>query len=154
VEKFVLQLEAQLADRGVTFELDEKATAWLAERGYDERMGARPLGRLIQEEIKKPLADEVLFGKLQKGGVVKVTVEEKPDGTTALKLETIPDENATPRERPPRNADAHRAAGADGAQGADVEVGAAHPKQRVKSRRPKSGPPRGGGSVPRVPLKV
>ena len=54
-----------------------KATAWLAERGYDERMGARPLGRLIQEVIKKPLADEVLFGKLQKGGVVKVSVEDE-----------------------------------------------------------------------------
>ncbi len=90
VQKFVLQLEAQLADRGVTFELDDKATAWLAERGYDERMGARPLGRLIQDVIKRPLADEVLFGKLQKGGVVKVSVEEKPEGGTGLKLEVDP----------------------------------------------------------------
>ncbi len=90
VQKFVLQLEAQLADRGVTFELDDKATAWLAERGYDERMGARPLGRLIQDVIKRPLADEVLFGKLQKGGVVKVSVEEKPEGGTGLKLESHP----------------------------------------------------------------
>ncbi len=80
VQKFVLQLEAQLADRGVTFELDEKATAWLAERGYDERMGARPLGRLIQDVIKRPLADEVLFGKLQKGGVVKVLGRGKAGG--------------------------------------------------------------------------
>ncbi|HWT29397.1 MAG TPA: ATP-dependent Clp protease ATP-binding subunit ClpA, partial [Propylenella sp.] len=104
VEKFVLQLEAQLADRGVTFELDEKATAWLAERGYDERMGARPLGRLIQEEIKKPLAEEVLFGKLQKGGVVKVTVEDNPEGGTRLKLESIPDENAQRKEKPLRPA--------------------------------------------------
>jgi ATP-dependent Clp protease ATP-binding subunit ClpA len=127
VQKFVLQLEAQLADRGVTFELDEKATAWLAERGYDERMGARPLGRLIQDVIKKPLAEEVLFGKLQKGGVVKVTVEEKPEGGTGLKLEAIPDENAQPKERPPRPAG---------------------------ERKPKSRPPKGGGSVPRVPLKV
>ena len=127
VEKFVLQLEAQLADRGVTFELDEKATAWLAERGYDERMGARPLGRLIQEEIKKPLADEVLFGKLQKGGVVKVSVEEKPDGGTGLKLEVDPR-----RERAPQGAAA--AAGRDGEGG-----------------KPKSRPPKGGGSVPRVP---
>jgi ATP-dependent Clp protease ATP-binding subunit ClpA len=79
----VLQLEAQLADRGVTFELDEKATAWLAERGYDERMGARPLGPLIQEEIKKPLAEEVLFGKLQKGGIVRVTVEERRTASPA-----------------------------------------------------------------------
>jgi ATP-dependent Clp protease ATP-binding subunit ClpA len=104
----VLQLEAQLADRGVTFELDEKATAWLAERGYDERMGARPLARLIQEEIKKPLAEEVLFGKLQKGGVVKVTVEEKPDGAPGLKLESIPDENAQRKEKPGAHASSGR----------------------------------------------
>ncbi|MBK3746102.1 ATP-dependent Clp protease ATP-binding subunit ClpA, partial [Paraburkholderia aspalathi] len=72
VQKFVLQLEAQLAERGVTFELTETAIAWLAERGYDERMGARPLGRVIQEYIKKPLAEEVLFGKLKHGGTVRV----------------------------------------------------------------------------------
>ncbi len=140
VEKFVLQLEAQLADRGVTFELDEKATAWLADRGYDERMGARPLGRLIQEEIKRPLADEVLFGKLKKGGVVKVSVEEQgDDGKTALKLEAIPDENAAPKERPK----------------------SARPKEPRKPKNPpkngnppKDNPPRGGGSVPRVPLKA
>ena len=90
VQKFVLQLEAQLADRGVTFELDDAATAWLAERGYDDRMGARPLGRLIQDVIKRPLADEVLFGKLQKGGVVKVTVAEKRRGRHGLKLESHP----------------------------------------------------------------
>jgi ATP-dependent Clp protease ATP-binding subunit ClpA len=130
VQKFVLQLEAQLADRGVTFELDEPATAWLAERGYDERMGARPLARLIQEEIKRPLADEVLFGKLQKGGVVKVSVEEKPGGGTKLKLEAIPDEDAVPRERPK----------------------SVRPK--ASKSPPRSSPPKGGGSVPRVPLKA
>jgi len=75
VEKFVLQLEAQLADRGVTFELTEAATQWLGEKGYDEKFGARPLGRVIQEHIKKPLADEILFGQLKKGGVVKVDVD-------------------------------------------------------------------------------
>jgi ATP-dependent Clp protease ATP-binding subunit ClpA len=127
VQKFVLQLEAQLADRGVTFELDERATAWLAERGYDERMGARPLARLIQEVIKKPLAEEVLFGKLQKGGIVKVTVEDKPEGGTGLKLDAIPDENARPKEKPPRPAG---------------------------EGKPKSRPSKGGGSVPRVPLKA
>ena len=103
VEKFVLQLEAQLADRGVTFELSPEATHWLAERGYDERMGARPLGRLIQEVIKKPLAEEVLFGKLQKGGIVKVTVEEKPEGGTGLRLEFDPR-----RERHPQGEAARR----------------------------------------------
>jgi len=74
VEKFVLQLEAQLADRNVTIELSDEATAWLVERGYDEQMGARPMGRVIQENIKKPLADEVLFGRLKNGGHVRVVV--------------------------------------------------------------------------------
>ncbi|MDZ4381803.1 MAG: ATP-dependent Clp protease ATP-binding subunit ClpA [Parvibaculum sp.] len=76
VEKFVLQLEAQLADRHVTIELTPEAARWLAERGYDEQMGARPLARVIQENIKKPLADEVLFGRLVKGGHVRVGVAE------------------------------------------------------------------------------
>jgi len=74
VEKFIFQLEAQLADRGVTIELDTAATKWLVENGYDEKFGARPMARVIQEEIKKPLADELLFGKLEHGGAVKVTV--------------------------------------------------------------------------------
>jgi ATP-dependent Clp protease ATP-binding subunit ClpA len=77
VEKFVLQLEAQLSDRNVTFELASDATRWLAEHGYDEAFGARPLARLIQDTIKKPLADDILFGKLARGGTVKMTV--KPD---------------------------------------------------------------------------
>ncbi|WP_068082488.1 ATP-dependent Clp protease ATP-binding subunit ClpA [Polycladidibacter stylochi] len=88
VEKFVMQLEAQLAERNVTFELSEEAVSWLSEKGYDRLMGARPLGRVIQEHIKKPLADEVLFGKLQRGGMVKVTVSE--DGAGLL-LESIED---------------------------------------------------------------
>lgn len=75
VEKFVLQLEAQLADRGVSFELTDAATEWLAKRGYDEKFGARPLARVIQEHIKKPLADEILFGQLKSGGLVKVDVD-------------------------------------------------------------------------------
>ncbi|MFV2051986.1 ATP-dependent Clp protease ATP-binding subunit ClpA [Aliiroseovarius sp. YM-037] len=75
VEKFVLQLEAQLLDRGVTIELTRPAAEWLAEKGYDDKMGARPLGRVIQEHIKKPLAEELLFGKLAKGGLVKVGVK-------------------------------------------------------------------------------
>tara|TARA_B100002003_G_scaffold196029_1_gene186073 strand:+ start:213 stop:2543 length:2331 start_codon:yes stop_codon:yes gene_type:complete len=76
VEKFVLQLEAQLMDRGVSIELTKPAAEWLADKGYDDRMGARPLGRVIQEHIKKPLAEELLFGKLVKGGLVKVAVKE------------------------------------------------------------------------------
>ena len=74
VEKFIFQLEAQLADRGVTIELSEEATKWLAEKGYDDKFGARPLARVIQEYIKKPLAEELLFGKLENGGTVKVMV--------------------------------------------------------------------------------
>jgi ATP-dependent Clp protease ATP-binding subunit ClpA len=76
VEKFVLQLEAQLMDRNVTIELTRPAAEWLAEKGYDDRMGARPLGRVIQENIKKPLAEELLFGRLMKGGVVRVGVKD------------------------------------------------------------------------------
>lgn len=76
VEKFVLQLEAQLMDRDVTIELTEPAAEWLAKKGYDDKMGARPLARVIQEHIKKPLAEELLFGKLLKGGVVTVGVKD------------------------------------------------------------------------------
>ena len=76
VEKFVLQLEAQLMDRNVTIELSPEAAAWLAEKGYDDKMGARPLARVIQENIKKPLAEELLFGKLVKGGLVQVHVAD------------------------------------------------------------------------------
>ncbi len=84
VEKFVLQLEAQLMDRGVTIELTKPAAEWLGEKGYDDKMGARPLGRVIQEYIKKPLAEELLFGKLAKGGVVKVGVK---NGELDLRIE-------------------------------------------------------------------
>jgi ATP-dependent Clp protease ATP-binding subunit ClpA len=76
VEKFVMQLEAQLADRNVTIELSSAAKEWLAERGYDRLYGARPLARIIQEHIKKPLAEELLFGRLTKGGAVKVTMKD------------------------------------------------------------------------------
>jgi len=76
VEKFVLQLEAQLMDRNVSIELTKPAAEWLADRGYDEKMGARPLGRVIQEHIKKPLAEELLFGQLAKGGHIKVGVKK------------------------------------------------------------------------------
>jgi len=107
VQKFVMQLEAQLSERGVTFDLSQDAIAWLADKGYDEKMGARPLGRVIQEHIKKPLADEVLFGKLKKGGTVRVTVEKKEDGKTGLKLETIADETVVkPKKEDPSEEEA------------------------------------------------
>ena len=75
VDKFVVQLEAQLADRGVTISLTDGARAWLADKGYDRRYGARPLARTIQEHLKKPLADAVLFGALTDGGHVKVRLK-------------------------------------------------------------------------------
>ena len=74
VDKFVMQLEVQLSDRQVDIVLDDAARDWLAARGYDEAYGARPLARLVQEKIKKPLADHLLFGELEQGGVVEVTV--------------------------------------------------------------------------------
>jgi ATP-dependent Clp protease ATP-binding subunit ClpA len=76
VDKFVIQLEAQLTDRGVSIELTDEAREWLGKKGYDPLYGARPLARVIQENIKKPLAEELLFGKLAKGGNVKVAVAD------------------------------------------------------------------------------
>jgi ATP-dependent Clp protease ATP-binding subunit ClpA len=114
VEKFVLQLEAQLADRDVTIELSEPAKEWLIKHGYDEQMGARPMARVIQEHIKKPLADEVLFGKLKGGGHVRVVLVkdetsatpdqdkigfEFVDGPVAPKPEKLP---ASARKRKPK----------------------------------------------------
>ena len=80
------QLEAQLADRSVSIELSDEATRWLAEKGYDEKFGARPLARVIQEYIKKPLADEVLFGKLKGGGHVRVILKKDEAGVEADKI--------------------------------------------------------------------
>ncbi|MCA0905645.1 ATP-dependent Clp protease ATP-binding subunit ClpA [Ruegeria marisrubri] len=97
VEKFVLQLEAQLLDRGVSIDLTPKAAEWLADKGYDDKMGARPLGRVIQEHIKKPLAEELLFGKLAKGGVVRVSVKKGE-----LDLEILgPDQRRISGDKPP-----------------------------------------------------
>ncbi len=75
VDKFLAQLQGQLDPRGVSLEVDDKAKEWLAEHGYDEKMGARPMARLIQETIKKPLAEEILFGKLASGGRAELTVK-------------------------------------------------------------------------------
>ena len=76
VDKFILQLELQLADRNVHIDLDEEARKWLVDRGYDKLYGARPMGRLVQEKIKQPLAEELLFGKLINGGEVKVRIKD------------------------------------------------------------------------------
>src|SRR5580765_7247914 len=95
VEKFVLELEAQLIDRDVTFDLTPEATRWLGEKGYDDAFGARPLARVIQDNIKKPLADEILFGKLKDGGTVRVLLDREND---KLAFEFVP---ADAKPRPP-----------------------------------------------------
>jgi ATP-dependent Clp protease ATP-binding subunit ClpA len=87
VDKFVIQLETQLADRGVEIEMTDAARRWLGEQGYDVKMGARPLARTIQEYVKKPLAEELLFGKLSKGGIVRIDVRE---GKLVFDLEPKP----------------------------------------------------------------
>lgn len=90
VEKFVLQLEVQLADRNVTIELSTAARDWLAKRGFDSEFGARPLARVISEYVKKPMAEELLFGKLAKGGTVKIGHDKKQDELTFKYVEDKP----------------------------------------------------------------
>lgn len=144
VEKFVMQLEAQLAERGVTFELTKEATSWLAIKGYDEKMGARPLSRVIQEHIKKPLADEVLFGKLKTGGTVKVSLTKDDFGKDALSLDVIEDVPVKPKSRPKKPATAKASKPATKAK-------TSSPK-KASATKGKKGKP-GSGSVPKVPLK-
>ncbi len=111
VEKFIFQLEAQLADRNVMIELSPEAMDWIADHGYDELYGARPLARVIQEHIKKPLAEELLFGKLEGGGTVRVVVEEK-DGAKRLSFEVI-------ESKPPVKAEDTDSGGANESEGGD-----------------------------------
>jgi ATP-dependent Clp protease ATP-binding subunit ClpA len=139
VDKFVLQLEAQLADRNVVIELSDEARDWLCEHGYDEAMGARPMARLIQSTIKTRLADEVLFGRLKEGGAVRVVVVET-DGKPALGFE-FPEGPVTPK--PEKVVAAKRA----------------KRKPRIAARRPPKPKAPGGGNggggvrtVPKVPL--
>jgi ATP-dependent Clp protease ATP-binding subunit ClpA len=87
VDKLLVEAEAQLEQKRVSISVDEAARRWIAKRGYDPKMGARPMARIIQEHIKRPLAEELLFGKLVNGGQVDVTVSE--DGEK-LKLESRP----------------------------------------------------------------
>jgi ATP-dependent Clp protease ATP-binding subunit ClpA len=139
VEKFVLQLEAQLGDRQVTIELAEDATKWLIEHGYDEQMGARPMARLIQETIKKPLADEVLFGKLKAGGHVRVMLVKEESGEDKLAFE-FPEGPVTPKpEKIPIRTKPKRRPGA-------------HRRNKPPGPRGDGGPPPPRGSVPKVPL--
>ncbi|MEK1931043.1 MAG: ATP-dependent Clp protease ATP-binding subunit ClpA, partial [Pararhizobium sp.] len=163
VQKFVMQLETQLAERNVTFDLHQDAIAWLADKGYDEKMGARPLARVIQESVKKPLADEILFGKLKKGGVVKVTVGIKADGTKGLILDSVPE---TARIKPKAEVVAPVRKSSKVAKPKEMETvgaepeGGAKPKKAAKSTKtdePASdmttAAPRKGRTVPKVPRK-
>lgn len=159
VDKFVLQLEAQLADRNVTIELSEEAREWLVENGYDEAMGARPMARLIQQTIKTPLADEVLFGRLKNGGAVKVVVVQSETGIKVLGLE-FPDGPVKPKPEK----DVAAAAAKREPRARAKATGAAKPAKAPR-RGPKGGsgsddgsgtPPKLGGrpvrTVPKVPL--
>jgi ATP-dependent Clp protease ATP-binding subunit ClpA len=89
VDKFIIELEAQLEPKGVTVEVDEAARRWLANRGYDPKMGARPMARVIQENIKKPLAEELLFGRLVNGGHVIVTEQDDALSIEIAEVEEI-----------------------------------------------------------------
>jgi len=94
VDKFVMQLEAQLADRHVSIDLTDAARKWLAQKGFDPLYGARPLARVIQENIKKPLAEDILFGKLEKGGTVRVDLDKEAD----LLVFEVVESKSNPRE--------------------------------------------------------
>ncbi|MEZ5844008.1 MAG: ATP-dependent Clp protease ATP-binding subunit ClpA [Hyphomicrobiaceae bacterium] len=144
VEKFIFQLEAQLADRGVTIELSEAATKWLGEKGYDEKFGARPLGRVIQEHIKKPLADELLFGRLEHGGAVKVIVEGEGDDTR-LAFELFPSEGK--RTAKAQDPEADDDDGEDEPETALIDVA---PRKALAAPREKKSR---GSAVPSVPKK-
>ena len=140
-----MQLETQLADRNVSIELTDEARKWLVENGYDEAMGARPMGRVIQETIKTPLADEVLFGRLKNGGTVRVVVTSDEDGKKKLGF-VYPEGPVLPRpERDIVEAGKKRVA---------AETQSAKPKAR-KPRAPKTSTPpkQKTGAVPHVPLK-
>ena len=149
VEKFVFQLEAQLADRGVTIELSEEAARWLADTGYDEKFGARPLARVIQEHIKKPLADELLFGKLEHGGTVRVLVEGE-GSERKLAFEYIPAEPKPKRVREEDGEDDLEAEeGEDGPALVEAAPRKALPGPKDRKERPRPG----GGTVPSVPRR-
>ena len=150
VDKFILQLEAQLADRNVTVELTDESRKWLVEHGYDEAMGARPMARVIQAKIKTPLADEVLFGKLKNGGAVRVVVVTDETGTRTLDF-VYPEGPVLPR--PERDI-------VEAGKKRDVDGKRVKGKTRVDEDEDSGEEPEapssesGGGSVPKVPLKL
>jgi ATP-dependent Clp protease ATP-binding subunit ClpA len=146
VEKFVFQLEAQLADRGITIELSEEATRWIATTGYDEKYGARPMSRVIQEHIKKPLADQVLFGELRNGGVAKIGLEG--EGLKRhLSFEYVPMDPAKKPRSPEDDED-------DTIEPVEPVAEVIEPAPRKPAiSAPKEKRTRGAGSVPGIPRK-
>jgi ATP-dependent Clp protease ATP-binding subunit ClpA len=142
VDKFIMQLDAQLAERNVSIELSDEARKWLVENGYDQAMGARPMARLIQSAIKTPLADEVLFGRLKNGGTVRVIVTGTDDGKKQLGF-VYPDGPLLPRPEPV------------------VEQATNKPtrtKRKPKAAKPPAASPpaarpQASSTVPKVPLK-
>jgi ATP-dependent Clp protease ATP-binding subunit ClpA len=108
VDKFILQLELPLADRNVHIELDDEARDWIVQRGYDKLYGARPMGRLVQEKIKQPLAEELLFGKLVNGGEVKVRIK---DNAPAFEIVPAPPKAAKAKPVRPKKPAAKKKAG-------------------------------------------
>jgi len=91
VDKFIFELESQLSEKRVSLALEPDAREWLAVHGCDPKMGARPMARVIQENIKKPLADEILFGKLAEGGMVRISVE---DGKLSFSIVSLNEKSA------------------------------------------------------------
>ena len=168
VDKFIMQLEAQLADRNVTIELTDEARRWLVENGYDEQMGARPMARVIQTAIKTPLADEVLFGRLKNGGTVRVMVTTDDSGAKKLGF-VYPEGPVLPRperdiveagkkrvrsEPEVRRAKARKAGEDEGPEDDVIE----HDEDEVLDEHPETAsdteePAKPGRSVPNFPLK-
>ncbi|GAK70989.1 ATP-dependent Clp protease ATP-binding subunit ClpA [Agrobacterium rubi TR3 = NBRC 13261] len=157
VQKFVMQLETQLSERNVTFDLNDDAVSWLAEKGYDEKMGARPLGRVIQEYIKKPLANEILFGKLKKGGVVNVSIGKRDDGTEGLKLDVV-SESASVKPKPEAELKAAKTVSKAKGKAKTSKAEKAEPDVDVavldtEKANEAAKPPRKTNTVPKVPKK-
>ncbi|PTM43288.1 ATP-dependent Clp protease ATP-binding subunit ClpA [Bosea sp. 124] len=150
VDKFVLQLEAQLADRNVTIELSDEAREWLVENGYDEAMGARPMARLIQQTIKTPLADEVLFGRLKNGGAVKVVVVQSETGIKVLGLE-FPDGPVKPKPEKDVAAAAEQRARKPRAKASSPAKPTSAAPRRGGGTGGKAGKGDGGGKAPDAP---
>jgi len=150
VEKFIFQLEAQLADRGVTIELTEAAAKWIGEKGYDEKFGARPLARVIQEHIKRPLADELLFGRLEHGGTVRVLVEGEGE-ESKLGFEFLP-ADPSKKVKPVDSDEEEETEEVAEAVAAEPASRRALPGPREKKEKP-AAPKSGGtsGIVPSVP---